>query len=125
MKLFIATLVVVFGLLAAGPASVQTASAQAMDACSHEATIQALRTCVQHAAEHGHITNAGVAQSLLAKLDAAQAALDRGQPEVAVKVLEAANQQIRAQTGKHIDAEHAAHLQMHLHHVIVALTAEE
>ena len=121
MKPLIATLVVVLGLLAAGLAPAQIVSAQAMDACPHEATIQALRTCVQHAAEHGHITNAGVARSLLAKLDAAQAALDRGQPAVAVKILKAADRQVRAQAGQHIDAEHAGHLRTHLHDVIAAL----
>ena len=46
-------------------------------------TIQALRDCVQHAVDQGLIDNAGVATSLFAKLDAAQAAQDRGQPTVA------------------------------------------
>lgn len=124
MKLFIVTLVIL-GLVAAGMASAQTVSAQPMDACPHEATIQALRACVQHAADHGHIDNAGVARSLLAKLDAAQAALDRGQTAVAVTVLKAADRQVRAQAGKHIDAEHAVHLRTHLGHVIAALTAAE
>jgi hypothetical protein len=123
VKLFIATLVVVRGLLVTGTAPAQLVSAQEMDTCPHEATIQALRTCVQHAAEHGHISQAGVAHGLLAKLDAAQAALDRGQPGVAINILQAAVREVDAQAGQFIDAEHAVHLRTHLQHVIAALAA--
>ena len=93
----------------------------AMDECPHEATIQSLRTCVQHAAEHGHIDNQGVTRSLLAKLNAAQAAQGRGQTEVAVKVLEAFAHEVAAQAGKHILQEHAEHLLLHAQVVIEAL----
>jgi hypothetical protein len=116
----VALAVVMFSLLAARPALAQTT-----DACVHEATIQAVRACVQHAAEHGHITNLGVARSLLAKLDAAQAALDRGQAGVAAGILRAAVREVGAQAGIHIVAEHAAHLQTHLRDVIAALAATE
>ena len=45
-------------------------------ACDHTGTtIESLHHCVMHAYDMGHITNKGVANSLLAKLDAAQAAL--------------------------------------------------
>lgn len=87
----------------------------------HGTTIESLQACVVHAADMGHIVNQGVAKSLLAMLDAAQAALDRGQTYVAVKILHAFVQAIEAQAGKHIDPEHAAHLFTHATDVIDAL----
>lgn len=89
--------------------------------CMHEPTIQSLRDCVSHAAHAGHITNQGVAKSLFAKLDAAQSALGRGQTGVAINNLKAFVQAVEAQAGKHIAAEHAAHMAMHAQHVIDAL----
>src|SRR6476646_4416338 len=63
--------------------------AMAAEECTHDqATIGALRACVMHAVAEGHIDNPGVAKSLLAKLDAAQSALDRGQTDVAVHNLQ-------------------------------------
>ena len=88
----------------------------------HEPTIEALHHCVHHAEEMGHITNAGVAKALHAKLDAAQAALDRGQPDVAVNNLEAFINQVEAQAGKSIDAEHAGHMIMHAEMVIASIS---
>ena len=117
MRLLYVTLtLVVVGLVV--PVPVQ---AQSMDDCPHAPTIQSLRACVQHAAEHGHIDNQGITRSLLAKLDAAQAALDRGQTAVAVSTLEAFVRELDAQAGRHIVAEHAAHLRMHAQEVIAAL----
>jgi hypothetical protein len=87
-------------------------------------TVQSLRACVQHAADMGMIDSAGVAQSLLAKLDAAQAALDGGGAHAegtAVNLLEAFISAVRAQSGKHIDAAHAEHMVMHARMVIDAL----
>src|SRR5215207_6253580 len=115
-------LLVTLALIALGLAAPMPARAQEMDHCPHEATIQSLRTCVQHAAEHEHIDNSGVARSLIAKLDAAQAAQDRGQPEVALNLLEAFVREVRAQSGKHIVQEHAEHLLMHAQSVIQALS---
>jgi hypothetical protein len=89
--------------------------------CVHEPTIQALRDCVAHASNAGHIDNQGVTQSLVAKLDAAQAALDRGQPTVAANTLKAFVQTVEAQAGKHIAAEHAEHLVMHARQVLDVL----
>ena len=90
--------------------------------CDHDATtIESLHHCVMHAVEMGHITSEGVANSLLAKLDAAQAALDRGQPAVACRLLESFIKEVDAQAGRHIDAEHAPHLVMHAENVIMAL----
>ena len=91
----------------------------ASEPCPHpEPTISALHDCVAHATEMGHIDNQGVAHSLLAKLDSAQAALDRNQPQVAVDKLTAFIHEVEAQAGKHIDAAHAAHMIMHAQAVI-------
>lgn len=90
--------------------------------CAHDLTVKSLRDCVIHAAHAGHIDNQGVTQSLLTKLDAALAALGRGQPMVAVDNLKAFVQAVEAQTGKHIAAEHTAHLAMHAQQVIEALS---
>jgi hypothetical protein len=101
-----------------------TAPVLAADAmtCDHTgATITSLHHCVMHASEMGHITNKGVANSLLAKLDAAQAALDRGQSGVAVNLLRAFTNEVNAQAGKHVVAEHAIHLVDHARNVIEAL----
>jgi hypothetical protein len=105
------------GLLASG-----TARAQANVVCVHEPTISSLRACVQHAADEGFIDNQGVTNSLLAKLDAAQAALDRGQTGVAINLLNAFIHEVQAQAGKHIQQEHAQHLVMHAQLVIQALS---
>ena len=111
-----ALILVVASLLAVGPAR-----AHMIEPCPHDATIAALHTCVQHAEHHGFITNAGVARSLHATLDAAAAVQTRGQPAEAVNVLRAFVRQLAAQSGTHIDAEHAAHLRTHAELVIAAL----
>lgn len=114
--LIVLVTIVLFGLV--GPVPVR---AEMMDHCDHARTIPALRTCVQHARTHGHIDNYGITRSLVAKLDAAQAALARGQSAVAVHKLEAFVHAVDAQTGKHIAAEHAAHLRMHAEAIMTAL----
>ena len=101
--------------------TVGAARAQAMDVCPHDATVQSLQACVQHARSQGFIDNGGIARSLLAKLDATQAALARGQLPVAINALEAVVHELDAQAGKHILAEHATHLRMHAQMVIQAL----
>jgi hypothetical protein len=117
-KIWLFTLcLVVASLLAATPVIASNG-----DECpNHEATILSLRACVAHAAEIGHIDNRGVVKSLLAKLDAAQRALDRGQSRVAVANVEAFIHAVEAQAGKHIDAQHASHMIMHANQVIDAL----
>ncbi|MBZ0300365.1 MAG: hypothetical protein K8J31_11510 [Anaerolineae bacterium] len=96
--------------------------AQEMMCPGHEGnTIASLAECVSHAASEGHITNAGIAKSLLAKLNAAQSALDRGQPSVAINTLEAFIREVQAQAGKHIHLEHAGHMVEHARRVIAAL----
>lgn len=118
MRLLIVVLTFVTLLAFIAPGA---ALAQNHDACSHDPTIASLKTCVEHAANAGHIDNAGIAKSLLAKLDAAQKALDRGQPSVAVNNLNAFVQAVEAQSGKHIEASHAGHLITHAQNVITAL----
>jgi predicted outer membrane protein len=91
--------------------------------CPHgNATIADLRACIDHAVTMGHIDNQGIARSLFAKLDAAQAALDRGQSNVAINILGALINAIGAQSGKHIDAQHASHMIEHTQQVIDALS---
>lgn len=109
--------VVVLSLVVAFPAL-------AMDGhdCSGDmTTISSLHHCVDHALAMGHIDSAGVAASLHAKLNAAQAALDRGQTNVAISLLDAFVLEISAQSGKYIDAEHATHLIHHAEMVQMAL----
>ena len=74
-----------------------------------------------HAHEVGHIANEGVANSLLAKLDAAQAAYHRGAIALAIRQLRALAHEIEAQAGRQIPAEHADHLAEHIENVITAL----
>ena len=91
------------------------------DCPHHEATIEALDECVEHAANVGHINNLGVAHSLLAKLNAAQAALDRGNPSAALKMLQGFVQEVEGQAGVHIGTEPANHLLDHAALVVQAL----
>lgn len=109
---------VLLSLVATGPAVALT-----VDQCHHEPSVAALRDCVQHAAAQGAIADPGLTQSLLAKLDAAQAAIVRGQPVVAVSILEAFLAEVKAQSGKHIVQPHTDHLLTHARLVIEALDA--
>jgi len=84
-------------------------------------TIVGLRDCIEHAFDMGHINQAGVAVSLAAKLDAAQAALDREEAAVASHLLAAFINEVTAQAGVHIDTEHAAHLLEHAEKIEAAL----
>jgi hypothetical protein len=118
--LAILALLVILSLLAVPSAFAM--DGMAGDCPHHEPTIESLHHCVHHAEEMGHITNAGVAKALHAKLDAAQAALDRGQPDVAVNNLEAFIHLVQAQSGKSIDPEHASHMVMHAEMVIAAIS---
>lgn len=118
IKVFLtAAIAIVLSLAVVGPAA-----AQEMNMCPHAATIEALASCVEHAREQGPIDNQGVTRGLLAKLDAAAAALERDQPAVAVNILAAFVNQLEAQDGQHIVAPHAGHLQMHAQMVIDALS---
>jgi cell division FtsZ-interacting protein ZapD len=85
-------------------------------------TVASLQECVKHAYAMGHIDNKGVAKSLLKKLDAAQAAVSRGQDDVAINNLDAFINAVEAQSSKQIAAEHAAHMIHHAEMVIAALS---
>jgi hypothetical protein len=99
---------------AAGPALAMDGSM-----CTHDMiTIGSLHDCVKNAVEMGHIDNAGVGQSLLAKVDAAQAAYARGQSDVAIQILQAFVNEVTAQAGHHIDANHAQHMIDHAQSII-------
>jgi|OpeIllAssembly_1097287.scaffolds.fasta_scaffold379678_1 hypothetical protein len=116
-RIWVLIAVVVLSLVVAGPAL-------AMDGhdCNGDmTTISSLHHCVDHALAMGYIDRAGVAASLHAELDAAQAALDRGQTDVATNLLDAFILQVSAQSGKHIDADHAAHMIHHAEMVQMAL----
>lgn len=118
MKKFLPVLIFAVALL------LTAAPAFAMEGheCEHAGTtVESLHHCVMHASEMGHITSDGVTKALLAKLDAAQAALDRGQTKVAVNQLHAFIAQVNSEAGVTIDAEHAGHLVMHAENVIAAL----
>ncbi|MCU0507567.1 MAG: hypothetical protein MUC34_04045 [Anaerolineae bacterium] len=118
MKKFLPALIFVAALL------LTAAPAFAMEehVCDHGGTtIESLHHCVNHAYDMGHITDAGVKKALLAKLDAAQAALDRGQTKTALNLLNAFVEQVNEEAGVTIDAEHAMHLVMHAENVIAAL----
>jgi 2',3'-cyclic-nucleotide 2'-phosphodiesterase (5'-nucleotidase family) len=68
--------------------------------------------------EEGLIDDAGVLNSLLQKLDAAQAAWDKGQANVVDNVLGALINELAAQSGKHIDPDAAAALSMDVQTVL-------
>ena len=86
-----------------------------------EPTIESLHHCVMHAADMEHIDNDGIARSLEAKLETAQAAQDRRQTEVSVRLLLAFIREVNAQAGNHVEAEHAQHMIHHAQLVIEAL----
>lgn len=111
------------GLFLVSVITATPALAQAADSCPHEATVSSLQVCVQHAAEQGFIDNRGVTRSLLAKVAAAQQAVDRGQPKDAISALQAFVQEAHAQAGRHIEPEHAEHLIAHAQLVIRRLEA--
>ena len=120
MRNRILSVFVLIALLTAALAVPAFASDEHM--CSHDMnTVESLHHCVNHALEMGHIANAGVGNALLAKLNAAQAAVDRGQPAVAINLLNVFINQAQAQSGVHIDATHAEHMVMHAQAVIAAL----
>jgi hypothetical protein len=116
---------VLMALFAFAPPGVSAAHAQGSDACPFGATIASLQLCVGHAAEMGFIDNQGVTGSLLAKLDAAAAADERGQPQVAVHTIQAFMHEVTAQAGRHIDAEHADHMLAHAQVVIQSLDGSQ
>ena len=116
LALFTLVAFVGFGLL-----TPKMARAQTTDACPLTPTIASLTACVEQASTEGLINNQGVANSLLAKLDAALAAQDSGQMKTAINLLGAFIHEVQAQAGKHIDQTHAQHMVAHAQVVIQAL----
>jgi hypothetical protein len=86
--------------------------------------VASLHHCVDHAVAMGHITNPNWAKSLHAKLDAAQAAVDRGQTETAANILSAFVNEVEAQSGHFIVEPHGEHLVGHAEMVINHLLME-
>jgi len=73
-------------------------------------TIQSLRETVDLYYADGLISDAGVYNSLLQKLNAAQVAWDNGQANAVLNVLNALMNEMEAQSGKHIDPDAASML---------------
>lgn len=109
--------VTIFSLVRVSPVK-----AQADDGCPLETMVQSLQLCMQRAADQGFIDNQGVADSLLAKLGAAQNAVDRNQTNVAANQVQAFLQEVQAQARVHIEQEHADHMISHAWVVIQALS---
>jgi len=112
-----------FSILVAAAVLLGNKPAQAQEVCpgTMPPTIAALADCVNHAIAVGHIDNAGIGNSLLSKLDAAQSALDRNRTTVAISLLESFIHVVEAQAGFHINEEHANHMVEHAGEVIAAL----
>jgi hypothetical protein len=86
-------------------------------------TIESLRLCVGHALTGGLIRSIRLADTLVARLDTAQAVLERGQSGMAIYLLRGFIREVQAGAGEHIEAEHAGHLIDHAAEVIAALSA--
>ena len=69
----------------------------------------------------GLIDNAGIANSLASKLDAAIKKIEQGKVETAKNILEALINQISAQSGKHISAEVAEALIADIEYILDSL----
>lgn len=67
-----------------------------------EATLASLRAAVERFAAEGVITNHGIVVSLLEKLDAAAAAIERGQTQTAKNQIRAFEEEVEALRGKKI-----------------------
>ena len=71
------------------------------------ATVQSLKASVNRFYTEGKIDNRGIYVSLLANLNVAQAALDKGKTKVAIGALEVFAFQVQVQSCKHIKADAA------------------
>ena len=71
------------------------------------ATVQSLKASVNRFYQEGQIDDLGIRNSLLGKLDTAQAYLDKGQTKAAINTLNAFINSLKAQSGKHITIEAA------------------
>lgn len=121
MKATAATIVAIVLLLSLQGFTAAQTMPDMQDRCAHDATIQSLLQCVEHARDQGYIDRQGVALSLLAKVNAAQDAFDLGQTQTAINTLQAFIYAVNAQGGLHIDQTHANHLITHAAMVVQAL----
>ncbi|MBI2933759.1 MAG: right-handed parallel beta-helix repeat-containing protein [Planctomycetes bacterium] len=87
--------------------------------------IDALATQVREALQLGSITDVGVAQSLLAKLDAAGQSVDRSALEGAIGQINAFAQNLEAQSGKAVEIQFAHQLASLATNAIVPALQEE
>jgi hypothetical protein len=74
---------------------------------THNITVLDIANSIQAALQQGLIDNRGIANSLLSKLRAAQADLARGNRQSFVGVVNAFINEVRAQTGQHIQRDAA------------------
>ena len=72
------------------------------------ATLESLVDSVNYFYTEGKIDNAGIFNSLIQKLQGAQAALNKGKTNAAINKLQAFINEVQAQSGKHIAADAAA-----------------
>jgi hypothetical protein len=104
-------------------AALLTVPVHAQMMCQHEEdTFDGLRACISHALEVGHIENAGIAQSLLAKVDTAESLHDSGHTGAAISTLYALESEVEALPDRLIRPEHRAHLVAHVERVIASLS---
>ncbi len=117
--LLVAVTVLVLSTLVAGPVLADTMTCDA--SMGDMTTIQSLIDCVNHAISSGYVSDPAVAQALLATLNAANAAQLHGNTWTAINNLNAFISQVQAQSGVHIDPDHATHMIMHAQMVIADL----
>jgi hypothetical protein len=67
------------------------------------ATFQSTLADIANSLGLGLIDNAGIANALTSKVDAAQSAAAKGDNQTAVNILKAFQNQVNAQTGKHVN----------------------
>ena len=83
--------------------------------------VQNLISIVNRLLAEGKIDNAGIANSLIKKLENAQKSLDKGQLKAAVNQLNAFINEVQAQSGKHIAADAASLLIADAQYIIAHL----
>lgn len=96
-------------------------AAPSMDECCRQSTVSSLRACVERVASEHAIDDRDLVRTLVAMVDATQAAVDRGQCGAALHVLAAFVRALDAQSGRHVELRTAAYLRQHAGHVIQAL----
>lgn len=85
------------------------------------ATFDSLRALIESLLQSGEITDPGVASSMIAKVDAAEDAYERGNTRAAANALNALLNEINAQSGKKISEEAAELLRTDIMYVLDSL----